>query len=58
VVQSSGQASFTSENVGSILATDSCGKVSQSFPESCGFSPGYSGFLPQGMLTVCVGISP
>jgi hypothetical protein len=39
MAQSSGQAPFTSEFVGSILATDSCEK-SQRSAESRGFSPG------------------
>ena len=40
VAQSSEQAPFTSEIVGSILATDSCEKSQSTLAESRGFSPG------------------
>ena len=51
VAQSSEQAFFTSENVGSILATDSCEKSPSTLcPKSWVFS-GCSGFFPQGKLT-------
>ena len=61
MAQSSGQAPFTSEIVGSNLGSDSlhsCEKrVRQRSAKSRGFSPGtpvssgYSGFLPLEMLT-------
>ena len=53
MAQSSGQAPFTSEIVGSILATDSCEK-SQSMhsAESRGFSPGAPVSHAQGKLVM------
>ena len=60
VAQSSEQVSFTSEIVGLIRAEDSwyLYEKSQStlYQKSWIFS-GYSGFLPEGMLTGCLGIS-
>jgi hypothetical protein len=61
VAQSSEQASIPSEIVGWILATDSwhLSEKSEStlYRKSWVFT-GYSGFLPQGMLTEWVGIIP
>jgi hypothetical protein len=51
VAQSSEQAPFTSEPVGSILATDSCEKNQSTLCRKSWVFPGYSGFLPQGKLT-------
>jgi hypothetical protein len=51
VTQSSSQAPFTSENVGSILATDSCEKSQSTLCRKSWVFSGCSGFLPQGKLT-------
>ena len=57
VAQSSEQAPFTSEIMGSILATDSCERsLSLLCRKSFVFS-GRSGFLPQGKLTGWVRIN-
>ena len=48
VAQSSEQAPFTSEIVGSILATDSCEKSKSTLCRKSWVFSGCSGFLPQG----------
>jgi hypothetical protein len=58
VVQSSGQGPFTSEIVGSILATDSCEKSQSTLCRKSWVFSGCSGFLPQGKLTGWVRIIP
>ena len=58
VAQSSEQAPFTSEFVGSTLATDSREKSQSTLCRKSWISSGCSGFLAQGMLTGWVGISP
>ena len=45
------QAPFTSEFVGSILATDSCEKSQSTLCRKSWVFSGRSGFLPQGKLT-------
>jgi hypothetical protein len=55
--QSSEQAPFTSEIVGSILATDSCEKSLSTLCRMSWVFSGRSGFLPQGKLTGWVGIN-
>jgi Sec7-like guanine-nucleotide exchange factor len=55
VSKSSEQAPFTSEFVGSILATDSCEKSRSMLCRKSWVFSGCSGFLPQGMLTCRVG---
>jgi hypothetical protein len=51
VAQSSEQAPFTSEFVGSILATESCEKSQSTLCRKSWVFSWYSGFLPQGKLT-------
>jgi hypothetical protein len=51
MAQSSGQATFTSEFVGSILATDSCKKSPSTLCRKSWDFSRRSGFLPQGKLT-------
>jgi hypothetical protein len=51
VAQSDEQAPFTSEFVGSILATDSCEKSQSTLCRKSWVFSGCSGFLPQGKLT-------
>jgi hypothetical protein len=48
---------FTSEMVGSILATDSCEKSQSTLCQKSWVFSGCSGFLPQGKLTGWVGIN-
>jgi hypothetical protein len=57
VVQSSEQAHFTSEFVGSILATDSCEKSQSTLYRKSWVFSGRSGFLPQAKLTGWVRIN-
>ena len=57
VAQSSEQAPFTSEIVGSILATDSCEKIQSTLCRKSWVFSGCSGFLPQGKLTGWVSIN-
>ena len=57
VAQSSEQAPFTSEFVGSILATDSCEKSQSTLCRKSWVFSGCSGFLPQGKLTGWVRIN-
>ena len=57
VAQSSEQAPFTSEIVGSILATDSCEKSQSTLCRKSWVFSGRSGFLPQGKLTGWVRIN-
>jgi hypothetical protein len=57
VAQSSEQAPFTSEIVGSILSTDSCEKSQSTLCRKSWVFSGYSGFLPQGKLTGWVRIN-
>ena len=58
MVQSSELASFTSEIIDSILATDSCEKSQSTLYRKSWVFSGCSGFLPQGMLTGWVEIRP
>ena len=51
MAQSSEQAPFTSEIVGSILATDSCEKSQSTFYRKSWVFSGRSDFFPQGKLT-------
>ena len=51
------QAPFTSEIVGSILATDSCEKSQSTLCRKSWVFSGCSGFLPQGKLTGWVRIN-
>jgi hypothetical protein len=55
--ESSEQAPFTSEIVGSILATDSCEKSQSTLCRKSWVFSGCSGFLPQGKLTGWVRIN-
>ena len=57
VAQLSEQAPFTSEIVGSILATDSCEKSQSTLCRKLWVFSGCSGFLPQGKLTGWVRIN-
>ena len=57
VAQLSEQAPFTSEFVGSILATDSCEKSQSTLCRKSWVFSGCSGFLPQGKLTGWVRIN-
>jgi hypothetical protein len=57
MAQSSEQAHFTSEFVGSILATDSCEKSQSTLCRKSWVFSGCSGFLPQGKLTGWVRIN-
>ena len=51
MARSSEEAPFTSEFVGSILATDSCEKSQSTLCRKSWVFSGCSGFLPQGKLT-------
>ena len=57
VAQSSGQAPFTSEIVGSSLATDSCEESQSTLCRKSWVFSGCSGFLPQEKLTGWVRIN-
>ena len=57
MAQSSEQAPFTSENVGSILATELCEESVNALPKLVGFLRALSGCLPQGKLTGWVRIN-
>ena len=57
MAQLSEKASFTSECVGWILATDSCEKSQSTLCRKSWVFSGCSGFLPQGKLTGWVRIN-
>jgi hypothetical protein len=57
VAQSSEQGPFTSEILGSILATDSCEENQSTLCRKSWVFSGNSGFLPQGKLTGWVRIN-
>jgi hypothetical protein len=57
VAQSSKQQPFTSEFVGSILATDSCEKSQSTLCRKSWVFSGCSGFFPQGKLAAWVRIN-